>query len=133
MKKSIAFLFLLTVIGCSKNTGTSKFVGTWRGNYSSTMIITNPSVFDTGTLQITIDADHSAIGTLQSLHGGAPTIMKGTVDISSGVISMSKYAEGNYGIIVFLEGLNGNLSVDSGSGTLTFPWAAISSWQATRN
>lgn len=133
MKKSIVTLFLVTAIGCSKNSGTSKFAGSWSGSYRSTMKLISPPVPDSGTVYITVDANNSATGTLQSLYGGSLTIMTGTVDPSSGAISLYKYGEGNYGIMTFLEALNGNLSGNSGSGTLAFPWATTSEWQATKN
>jgi hypothetical protein len=133
LKKSIAILFFITAIACSKNTGTSKFAGTWSGTYSSAMTLINPPVFDTGTVQIAVGANNSATGTLQSLHGGTQIIMKGTVDPSSGSISLFEYGVGNYGANIFLEGLNGNLSADQGGGNLTFPWATTSRWWATKN
>lgn len=111
----------------------SKYAGTWSGSYSSTIIATNPNTFDTGTLQIVVDANNGVTGTLQSLHGGAPAVMKGGVDPSSGTISLSEYGKGDYGIDVFLAGLNGNLTVESGNGMLVFPWATRSKWQAAKN
>ena len=123
-------IFVIAV-GCSKKINTSKFAGVWSGSYSSEIINISTS-FDTGMLHITIDANNNnAIGTLQSLRGGATT-MKGVIDPSSGTISMVKFGENN-GITIFLEGLNGNLLVDAGSGALTFPWATASRWQATKN
>jgi hypothetical protein len=133
LKKSIAILILLTALGCSKNTARSKFAGTWNGTYSSTIKNTNPPDFDSGTVQIVVDNNNNVTGTLQSLQGWAPTIMKGKVDPSSGTISISKSGEGDYGMIIFLEGLGGTLSADSGSGSLAFPWATSSNWQATKN
>ena len=112
--------------------GTAKFAGTWSGSYTSTIIATTPAAFDTGTLHITVDAGNSATAILQSLHGGVPTTMKGKVD-PSGTVSLSKYGEGGNGIIVFLGGLDGNLSADSGNGTLTFPWATTSTWRVRKN
>ena len=133
MKQSMVALLLLTAIGCSKHGGGSKFAGTWSGSYNSTIIATNPPAFDTGTLHIAIDASNNATGTLQSLRGGASTIMKGTLNPSSGALSIAHYGEGDDGIMVFLLGCNGILSVDAGSGTLTFPWATTSVWRVTKN
>jgi hypothetical protein len=131
MKKSVVILFLITAISCSKKTASSKFAGAWSGTYSSRLVEVNPPIFDTGTLKITVDANNSATGTLQSLHGGSPTIMHGTVDPSSGAISMGTgNIEGNP--LVFF-GLGGTLSTDSGSGTLGYPWATTSGWWATKN
>ena len=95
--------------------------------------MTTPPDVDTGTLHITVNALNRATATLQSLHGGVPTTMTGKVDPSSGAISISEYGEENYGVIIFLEGLNGNLSLGSGNGTLSFPWATTSEWKATKD
>ena len=132
VKKSFTILFLITALGCSKNTARSKFEGTWSGTYSSSIKNITPPDSDTGTVQIVVDANNNATGTLQSLHGST-SIMKGKVDPSSGTTSISKSAGGNYGMITFLEGLGGTLSADSGSGNLAFPWATTSYWQATKN
>ena len=131
MKKSIILLLIITAIGCSKNTGMLKIVSTWSGTYSST-IKNLPQDFDSGTLNITVYANNSATGTLQSINGYAPVILKGAVN-SSGDISISKYGEGDFGMTVFLESLNGKLYVDSAGGILSFPWASTSQWQATKN
>jgi hypothetical protein len=133
LKKSIFILLLVTTLGCTKNTARSKFEGTWNGTYSSTIKNITPPDSDTGTLQIVVAANDSATGTLQSLHGGGPIIMKGKVDPTSGAISLSEYGQGDYGLIVFLEGLGGTLSAESGNGSLAFPWATTSYWQATKN
>lgn len=133
MKKLIPILFLISAVGCSKSADRSKFAGSWSGSYSTTIIATHPPTFDTGTVHITVGADNSATGTMQSLHGGVPSMMKGAVDPSTGIISLSQYGDGDYGISVFLVGLNGNLSIDTGSGTLAFPWATTSKWRATKN
>jgi hypothetical protein len=133
VKKSFVILLFITAISCSKNTGSSKFEGAWSGSYSSTRIISNPPFFDTGTLHLAVDANNSVTATLQSFLIGDTIIIKGTVDPSSGAMSLYKYGEGNYGIMIFLEALNGNLSVDSGSGTLAFPWASTSEWRAAKN
>jgi hypothetical protein len=133
MTKPVVILIFICAIGCSKDTGASKFAGTWSGSYSSTRIITNPPDFDTGTLRLVVDANNSATGTLQSIKLGDTTIMTGTVDPSSGTISLFKYGEGNYGIAIFLIGLNGYLSDGSGSGTLAFPWASTSNWRVIKN
>jgi hypothetical protein len=132
MTKWIVGLLLIFAAGCAKSNGESKYAGHWSGTYSSTILNTNPADFDTGTVFITVDAKNNAICTLQSLTGGT-SVLKGSVDPGTGVISTSKYGEGDYGITVFLEGLGGNLSTNSGSGTLGFPWATRSSWQAAKN
>ena len=131
MKMSVAILFLITATGCSRSTNTSKFAGNWSGTYSSRLVEINPPIFDTGSLTIAVDANNSATGTLQSLHGGAPTIMKGTVDPSSGAISIGTGNVGGNQFAVF--GLGGTLSADSGTGTLGYPWAITSGWWATKN
>jgi hypothetical protein len=132
MTKWIVGLFLITAAGCAKSNGASKYAGHWSGTYSSTILSTNPANFDTGTVFIAVDANSNAICTLQSLNGGT-SVLKGSVDPGTGVISTSKYGEGDYGSTVFLEGLGGDLSADSGSGTLGFPWASRSNWQAAKN
>jgi len=104
LKKSIAILFLLTTLGCSKNTARSRFAGTWIGTYSSSIKNITPPDSDSGSVQIVVDNSNNATGTLQSIHGWT-TIMKGKVDPSSGTISISKSGEGDYGMITFLEGL----------------------------
>lgn len=136
MKALIVIPLLIVAASCSKFKSTSHptasaFEGVWTGTYSSTMLAT-PG-FDTGTVQITIDAGNNATATLQSLHGGNPAIMKGPVDPSTGVISVACYGQGTDGVVVFLEGLNGSLAIDSGSGTIAFPWATASRWQAGKN
>jgi hypothetical protein len=131
MKTSVVILFLITAISCSKKTATSKFAGAWSGTYSSRLVMPNPPVFDTGTLTIAVDANNSATGSLQSLHGGTPTIMKGTVDPSSGVISIGTGEVGGNPNVFF--GLSGTLSTDSGTGILGYPWATTSGWWATKN
>jgi hypothetical protein len=131
MKISVVILLLITAISCSKKTATSQFAGTWSGTYSSRLVEINPPIFDTGTLKIVVDANNGATGTLQSLHGGSPIIMHGTVDPSSGAISIGI---GNPGgnVMVFFE-LSGTLSTDSGAGTLGYPWATTSGWWASKN
>jgi hypothetical protein len=94
MKISVIILLLITAISCSRKTASSKFAGTWSGTYSSRLIEANPPLFDTGTLKIVVDANNSATGTLQSLHGGSTTSMHGTVDPSSGAISIGTGDEG---------------------------------------
>ena len=134
MIRSIVILFLVTVIaaiGCSKKTDVSKFAGAWNGSYNSAIITLTGS--DTGTVHIVVDANNNATGTLQSLRGGTPSVMKGKVDPSSGAISITAYGEENYGVTIFLEALTGTLSGNAGSGTLAFPWATTSEWRATRN
>lgn len=131
MKMSVSILFLIAAIGCTKHTATSKFAGAWSGSYSSRLVGINPPIFDTGSLHITVDGNNSATGTLQSLQGGTPTIMKGTVDPSSGAISIGTGNVGGDPLVFF--GLSGTLSLDSGSGTLGYPWATTSGWWATKN
>jgi hypothetical protein len=130
MKMSVSILLLITAMGCSKHTATSKFAGVWSGTYSSRLVEPNPPIFDTGTLKITVDGNNSATGTLQSLQGGSPTIMHGTVDPSSGAISISTGDEGGNVNVFF--GLGGTLSSDSGSGTLGYPWATTSGWWVSK-
>jgi len=131
MKISVVILFLITAISCSKKTANSIFAGTWSGTYSSRLVETNPPIFDTGTLKIVVDANNSATGTLQSLQGGSPTTMHGTVDPSSGAISISTGDVGGNVNVFF--GLGGTLSTDSGSGTLGYPWATTSGWWVSKN
>jgi hypothetical protein len=133
MKMSVSILFLITAVGCSKHTATSIFAGTWSGTYSSRLVEANPPIFDTGTLTIVVNANNSATGTLQSLHGGSPTSMHGTVDPSSGAISIGTGNEGGNVNVFF--GLGGTLSTSSGTGTgtLGYPWATTSGWWATKN
>lgn len=131
MKISVVILLLITAISCSKKTATSKFAGTWSGTYSSRLVEVNPPLFDTGTLKIVVDASNSATGTLQSLRGGSPTSMHGTVDPSSGAISIGTGDEGGNVNVFF--GLSGTLSADTGTGVLGYPWATTSGWWATRN
>jgi hypothetical protein len=131
MKISIVILFLITAISCSKNTATSQFSGTWSGTYSSRLVGTNSPIFDTGTLKIAVDANSSATGTLQSLQGGSPTIMHGTVNPSSGAISIGTGNPGGNVMVFF--GLGGTLSTNSGTGTLGYPWATTSGWWVTKN
>jgi hypothetical protein len=131
MKVLISILLLLTALGCTKHTSTSKFAGAWSGTYSSRLVMSNPPMFDTGTLKITVDANNSATGTMQSLKGGSPTIMHGTVDPTSGAISMGTGNPGGNAMVFF--GLGGTLSTDSGSGTLGYPWATISGWWVSKN
>lgn len=128
---SVAILCLITVISCSKHTATSKFAGAWSGTYSSRLVEINPPIFDTGTLKITVDANNNAAGTLQSLQGGSPTSMHGTVDPSSGAISIGTGNVGGNPNVFF--GLSGTLSLDTGSGILGYPWATTSGWWATKN
>ena len=138
MKALIVIPLLIVAASCSKFKSTSHptagsaFAGVWTGTYSSTMSAI-PGSFDTGTVRITVDAGNNATGTLQSLIGGGPVIMKGAVDPSTGVISIAYDGEGTYGGTVFLEGLSGYLIADSGSGKIAFPWASISGWSATKN
>ena len=117
MKISIVALFLITAISCSKKTATSQFAGTWTGTYSSRLVEPNPPIFDTGTLKIVVDANNSATGNLLSLQGGAPTIMKGTVDPSSGAISIGTGEVGGNPLVF----------------TLGYPWATTSGWWVTKN
>jgi hypothetical protein len=131
MKISIVALFLITAISCSKKTATSQFAGTWTGTYSSRLMGTNSPLFDTGTLKIVVAANSSATGTLQSLQGGSPTIMHGTVDPSSGAISIGTGNPGGNVMVFF--GLGGTLSTNTGSGTLGYPWATKSGWWVTKN
>ena len=125
-------LFLMA-IGCSKNTGNSIYMGTWSGSYRSTVTATYPPTSDTGTLQISVDANNSATCILQSLPSGMLTKMMGAVVPSSGAVSLSINGMGNGLHAVNLVGLHGNLSLDSGSGTLAYPWATTSKWQVTKN
>jgi hypothetical protein len=131
MKTSVVILFLITAISCSKKTANSPFTGSWSGTYSSRLVETNPPIFDTGTLKIVVDANNGATGTLQSLQGGSPTIMHGTVDPSSGAISMGTGNPGGNAMIFF--GLGGTLSTNSGTGTLGYPWATTSGWWVLKN
>lgn len=133
VKKWMVPLLLPAIFSCSKSTDISKFAGTWNGSYHSAIIMTQPEDVDTGTLQIIVDARNQATGILQSIRGGNPSTLTGSVDPSAGTISINKYAVGNGGSMIFLAGLSGNLSLDSGSGTLTFPWASISHWQVTKH
>ena len=129
MKILVVLLFLISAVSCSKKTATSQFAGTWSGTYSSRLVEINPPIFDTGTLKIVVDANNTATGTLQSLHGGSPTIMHGTVDPSSGAISIG--TEG--GNVMAFFGLGGTLSTNSGTGTLGYPWATTSGWWVSKN
>jgi hypothetical protein len=131
MKIPVVILFLIFAISCSKKTATSQFAGTWSGTYSSRLVEVNPPIFDSGTLKIVVDANNSATGTLQSLHGGSPTIMHGTVDPSSGAISIGIGNPGGNVMVFF--GLGGTLSTDTGSGTLGYPWATTSGWWVSKN
>jgi hypothetical protein len=131
MKIAVSILFLFTAVSCSKKTATSQFAGTWSGTYSSRLVGPNPPIFDTGTLKIVVDANNNATGTLQSQQGGSPTIMHGTVDPSSGAISISTGNAGGNVNAVF--GLGGTLSTDSGTGTLGYPWATTSGWWVSKN
>jgi hypothetical protein len=131
MKIPVFILLLIVAISCSKKTATSQFAGTWGGTYSSRLVEPNPPLFDTGTLKIVVDANNSATGTLLSLQGGAPTVMKGTVDPSSGAISIGTGEVGGNPLVFF--GLGGTLSLDSGSGTLGYPWATTSEWSVSKN
>jgi hypothetical protein len=133
VNKLIAILLLMTATSCSKNMGASKYAGSWSGSYSTMVTATYPPYLDTGSLLITVDAKNNATGILQPLRGGMPAKLQGTVSPASGTISMSEHGIGNDGANVFLEGLNGNLSMDSANGTLTFPWATASRWQAIKN
>ena len=87
MKALIVILLLTVVVGCSKFKSTSHptagsaFAGVWTGTYSSAMLAI-PGGFDTGTVRITVDAGNNATGTLQSLIGGGPVIMKGAAGSS---------------------------------------------------
>src|ERR1700734_724413 len=119
LKISIVILSLITVLSCSKKTATSQFAGTWAGTYSSRLVEPNPPIFDTGTLKIVVDANNNASGSLQSLQGGSPAIMHGTVDPSSGAISIGTGDEGGNANVFF--GLGGTLSTDTGTGTLGYP------------
>jgi hypothetical protein len=132
MKMSVSILLLITAISCSKHTATSKFAGTWSGTYSSRLVEINPPIFDTGTLKIVVDANNSTTGTLQSLQGGSPTTMHGTVDPSSGEISIGIGNPGGNVMVFF--GLGGTLSTSSGtgSGTLGYPWATTSGWWVSK-
>jgi hypothetical protein len=127
MKVSVSILLLITAISCSKHTATSKFAGTWSGTYSSRLVEANAPIFDTGTLKIVVDANNSATGTLHSLKGGSTTIMHGTVDPSSGAISIGT------GNVMVVFGLGGTLSTNTGSGALGYPWATTSGWWVSKN
>jgi hypothetical protein len=131
MKILVVLLFLISVLSCSKKTATSQFAGTWSGTYSSRLVEPNPPIFDTGTLKIIVDANNTATGTLQSLHGGSPTIMQGTVNPTSGAISIGTGNPGGNVMVFF--GLGGTLSTNSGTGTLGYPWATTSGWWVSKN
>jgi hypothetical protein len=131
LKISIVILSLITVLSCSKKTATSQFAGTRAGTYSSRLVEPNPPIFDTGTLKIVVDANNNASGSLQSLQGGSPAIMHGTVDPSSGAISIGTGDEGGNVNVFF--GLGGTLSTGTGTGTLGYPWATTSGWWVSRN
>jgi hypothetical protein len=131
MKIPVVILLLISALSCSKKTATSQFAGTWSGTYSSRLVEINPPIFDTGTLKIIVAANNGATGTLQSLHGGSPTIMHGTVDPSSGAISIGTGNPG--GNVMAFFGLGGTLSTDTGSGTLGYPWATTSGWWVSKN
>jgi len=131
LKIPVVIVFLITVLSCSKKTATSQFSGTWTGTYSSRLVEPNSPLFDSGSLKIVVAASNSATGTLQSLQGGSPTIMHGTVDPSSGAISIGTGNPGGNLMVFF--GLGGTLSTNSGTGTLGYPWATTSGWWVSKN
>ncbi len=132
MRKQIVILFLLTAIGCSKNTSTSKYFGSWNGSYSDSLFNV-PHSFDSGTLNIVVNADNSVTATLKSIfnQAGGSVIFYDIVDASSGNMSPVKSGSMMHPVPLLL----GHLSADlkTGSGRLSFAYATVSKWQVAKN